>query len=91
MSVLILFNPVLALTNSTIYCMDNQTLVENITVYRGSNMTTLSLPQNCPFGCDNVTNTCRKARIYEYTDYFIAVVVIIFIVLGMAYLSKRIG
>jgi len=47
-----------AYTNSTIYCEDANTLVENITVYVDANSTTLMLPTYCDWGCDITTLRC---------------------------------
>jgi len=72
---LIIPNIAFALTNSTIYCLDNTTLVENITVYVDDNSSTLSLPVHCDWGCDNITNTCNPPEFQQYLLIFIVIIV----------------
>lgn len=72
------------------YCIDNSTLYYTYNRSIGTDVYPIAKTTPCEFGCDNVTKTCREAKIQEYTNYFIIVVGILFIVLGLAYLSKRI-
>jgi len=72
---------VFALTNSIIYC-DGTALIENITVYVDNNITTVTFPTNCTWGCDNVTNSCREPKIEEYKTYF-TILVILLIIAGV--------
>lgn len=62
-TLLLLASPVLAMPiNSTITCNTNQTLQENITVYKDGNSTNLSLSTYCPYDCDNVTKACNPPK-----------------------------
>lgn len=72
-------NIAFALTNSIIYCYDNQTLVENITVYKDSNISTLMLPVTCDWDCDNVTNSCNPPPYQQIGIVFIIICVVIFL------------
>ena len=56
----------LALTTSTIYCYNENTLIENITVYKDGNISTLSLPIHCDLGCDNTLSQCIPFCLYGY-------------------------
>jgi hypothetical protein len=51
--------PVHALDNSTIYCVNNGTLMENITVYKDGNSSWYAIQSACENGCDNITFSCN--------------------------------
>ena len=82
--------PVLAFDNATINCFDNDTLLENITVYKDGNSSWLSVSTDCGNGCDNVTNNCRPLE-YEEDFYFFIIAIAFFIGLAviLKYLRKR--
>jgi len=85
---ILLATPIIAfaLTNSTIYCIDNETLAENITIYKDNNVSTLMLPVKCDWGCDNTTNTCNPPI---YQQNLIILGIIIIVIVGLYYLKKR--
>lgn len=77
-----------------ITCQDNTTLRKfmnftscNATACEQYNISQFS---SCEFGCDTTTETCRKAKIYEYADYFTAIVVLLTIVGGLILLFRRV-
>jgi len=74
-----------ALTNSTISCIDAYTLQENITVYIGDNVTTVSLPVRCPYGCDSVTLSCSPDPFSQ--DLIVVAFLVAFVIL-ILYLLK---
>ena len=82
---LTLITPAFALTNSTISCIDNTTLEENITVYMDGNASTISLPIRCQNGCDNVTNSCEPL---EYEQYGLNLILVIITIGGMVLIYK---
>ena len=77
---LISFNAVLSIEYEEI-CIDNVTLSRymNFTSCENDVCTDYNFTQykTCEFGCDNVTNVCRKAEIYEYADYFTVLLILI--------------
>lgn len=67
-------------TVGRIYCEDANTLAENITVYADDNVSTLSLPIHCAWGCDNVTLSCSPNPFMQdiyFVAFFIAAIVVI--------------
>lgn len=61
------------------YCYDNNTLMtENIYIYNGEEYS-FSNPENCNYGCDNITMTCRPEK-YIIDFYAIGVIVLILII-----------
>lgn len=78
-----------AATNSTIQCYDDYVLEENITVYVDGNVSTATLWQRCPNGCDNTTLSCNPDKFNQDIIIiltFVGIVVSFFIVV---YIVKR--
>lgn len=75
-----------ALISSTIYCLDNSTLIENITVYKDANVSSLMLPVYCDYGCDNITLACQIPT-YQNT-LLIIVCFIVFVIIGFWIIKK---
>lgn len=84
-TLLMLAVPALAMPiNSTITCNTNQTLQENITVYKDGNSTNLSLSTYCPYDCDNTSKACNPPKFVQL-GYVIGIVAFIFIVAIIIY------
>ena len=79
-----------ALVNSIIYCFDNSTLIENITVYKDNNVSSLMLPVYCDWGCDNTTNSCNPPEYMQNVyNIIIVVIIIIFFAVLIAWAKRR--
>lgn len=78
----------LAFTNSTIICLDNNTLQENITVIVGANETTVSLTEYCSNGCDNNTFSCSPLE-WEASVFNMALFIIVIIGMVMVWKFAR--
>lgn len=72
--------PVLAYQNSSILCISNQTLQENITVYKDGNMTNLTLNNWCQNGCDNVSAACSPPP-YQQNLIIIGILIVVGIII----------
>ena len=77
-ALLLLSMPVMALDNTTIYCLDNSTLMENITVYKDGNSSWYALTTHCENDCDNITMMCNPP---EYQQSMVNFGIIILIIL----------
>lgn len=77
-----------ALENSTIVCIDNDTLQENVTIYKDGNSSTLSLATHCNYGCDNATIMCSPPT-YQQSLFNIAILAFVIIVSALIYRWKR--
>ena len=77
-----------ALTNSSIVCIDEFTLQENITVYFDENVSTVSLPVRCPFGCDSKTLACSPDPFMQ--DLAVVGFLVVFVVVILYLLKVRI-
>lgn len=75
------------------WCVDNETIATNITfqITKDSNQSNIVSysTENCPFGCDNVTHSCRSAGIVEYGQFFVAIVVIMILAIILTKLLRR--
>lgn len=61
---------------STNYCYDNNTLItSNIYIFNGEEYSFLN-PENCNYGCDNITMTCKPEK-YIVDLYAIGIIVLI--------------
>lgn len=84
--ILLLSTPAMALTNSTILCIDNNTLQENITVYVNGNMSNLSLSSYCPTKCDNITMACNPPT---YQQNLVGFIIFIVFIIAMYFVLRR--
>jgi hypothetical protein len=65
-------------TRSDIFCSDNTTLAENITLLDGANQSQAYHYVNCKNGCDSITNECLPAE-YQQNLYMLGIIIIIII------------
>lgn len=83
---MVTIEPVYGLTNSSIVCIDNNTLQENITVYVNGNMSNLSLSSYCPTKCDNITMACNPPT---YQQNLVGFVIFIVFIIAMYFVLRR--
>ena len=60
---------------ATDYCINNRTLISNITV----NNELITINESCRYGCDNVTNTCNFSPIIEFGIIFLGLIILIIV------------
>ena len=68
----------LNITNSTISCLDNTTLLENITVYKDGNISNLWTAVKCDYGCENaVCSDSPELSAYKTFGLLILIVILV--------------
>lgn len=92
---ILLFLPITSALDYRNTCDDNATLRKfmNFTSCEGNNCTNYNNTQliECQFGCDNVTHVCRKAKIYEYGEFFIGIMIIMILAGLLLTIFKKYG
>lgn len=79
----------MAITNSTVYCNTNQTLLENITIYKDGNVSNYWTTLVCPAGCDNTTMLCAPPTYQQNLIIIGVIMAMVFIMLVLVRLRRH--
>ena len=89
---LLMITPVYAFDNTTIFCVDNTTMLENITVYKDGNSSSYGIYTTCYNGCDNntvISLTGSLCNPDEITQYIVLIMIVVALILLYKWASKR--
>lgn len=83
---LFIISPVMAVwQNTSIFCIDNSTLLENVSISKDGNYSFLNMTKSCFNGCDNVTFSCSPPPFVSDLLSFIIIAVFFAIGIYIAY------